>query len=214
VRNARGRHACQRCIGESQRRRLGRLRMVPTEGGIAERLHSTAGCSVLFVVGSDECEAGTEFSLQRRGVIPLHRQPAALLRAIWGERREDYSPARSDCRAQTVHVSRAFFSIRKKVKHGAVVPDIHRLDVPLGRDVCLNPSHSSSGIAQSRLRARKRGRRHVQHCYAPGVPFQQSIHETGVPASDIDDSRGRCESGSVNQPQRDRWIGLIPAHFG
>jgi hypothetical protein len=89
--------------------------------------------------------------------------------------------------------------ICEEVKDGTVVPHINRVDVPLRCHVGVYPPHACVCITEPCFRAGKGRRRDIQDGHALRVAFEQSIHETGIPASDVDNScRGR-KSGGVDQ---------------
>src|SRR5262245_32337843 len=79
----------------------------------------------------DEVEAGPEHDGDIGRCISLHRQTAALLRAVGSKRRDDGGTGRLYRATKVRDVRLALLGSRQEVKKGAVVPDVHRLDVPV-----------------------------------------------------------------------------------
>ena len=162
----------------------------------------------------DDREAGAELSAERRRVVPPDLQTAARFGTIEGEGRHDDRAARFERTTQTLDVCCPIGRIREEVKDGTVVPHINRVDVPRRRHVGVYPPHTCLCITEPCSGAGKGGRRDIQNRHALRAAFEQSIHEAGIPASDIDDSRRGRKSGGVDQAKGECGFGLIPADFG
>lgn len=93
------------------------------------------------------------------------------------------------------------FSSREKVQHGAIVPDVHRSNGPLTRHVSLDPRDQVTPMPEAAACPRKRRSGYVEYRDAGQTPVQQVVHETGIPASDIDDSGARSDASALEQMQ-------------
>jgi hypothetical protein len=85
------------------------------------------------------------------------------------------------------------------MEDGAVVPDVNRLNLPVAGDVCDQPVHSACVVTQTLSRPVQRRARDVEHRDAFRAAREQVIHEAGIPAPNIDDSRTGIEASSVDE---------------
>jgi len=83
------------------------------------------------------------------GGVPCDRQAAALFWAIRRKRRNDGGPLHLEHGTKALPVSALILWRRQEVEHGAVVPDVTRLDGPLSRHVSFNPGGNIGGGAES-----------------------------------------------------------------
>ena len=72
----------------------------------------------------DQLESRADGIAQAFRTIALHRQPAAFLRTIGGEGRNDGIAARLHATVQALDIGGAVPSLNQKMKRGPVVPDI------------------------------------------------------------------------------------------
>jgi hypothetical protein len=149
----------------------------------------------------DDRETGAELSTERRRVVTSDLQAAALFGTIRPEGRHDDGTAWFDRMAQTLDVLCAVGRLHQEMKDGPVVPHINRVNVPVGRDVSFYPPYACMRVPESGFGPRKSRRGHIQDGRTLRIAFEQPIHEVGIPASNIDDSRGRRESGCLDQTE-------------
>src|SRR6478752_533030 len=70
--------------------------MRPPENAELETLFGKPGCGVIVPACVDQREAFSQFLGKPRLVVAIHRQPAALFRAVDREGRDDHVTARRD----------------------------------------------------------------------------------------------------------------------
>jgi len=109
-------------------------------------------------------------------------------------------------------VARTIFRVREEVKDGAVVPEINGHHAPHASNVRLDPRNRRVGKSRPRTAERRSG--NVKDRQALNTAIDQPIHETGIPAPNVDHSTAAGEAGSVEQPQRRCGICLKPTDFG
>lgn len=156
---------------------------------------------MLFGQRFDDRETRAELHTERRGVVPSDLQAAAHFGTIRREGRHDGGTAWFDSMAQMLEVLRAIGWLGQEMKDCPVVPHIDRINVPAGRHVCFYPRYTCVRRSEPCFRPRKSRRGHIEDRHALRVAFEQPIHEAGIPASDIDYSRGRRESGGLDQAE-------------
>ena len=100
------------------------------------------------------------------------------------------------------------------MEHGAIVPDVDGRWVPVAGHVRLEPRDGIPALSQAGSGARQRGAGHVEDRHTPQTAIDQAIDETGIPASDIDDSGRGGYAGAIEQAQRGRGLELKPAQVG
>lgn len=140
-----------------------------------------------------------KFLRQRLRSIPDDRQAAAAFRSVRPEGRDDEVATWLHGLGQMPEIRRAIGRIGQEMEHGAIVPDVDWTRLPLSRDVRLEPAGNCRMGADARLRAIERGARHVQNSDAGQAPRQEMVDETGIPASNINQSRARAGAGCLDQ---------------
>ena len=143
-----------------------------------------------------------QFRRQCLGGIPRHGKPAARLRPVERERRDDRRAAGLERLAQARDVAPAIIGVDQEMEHGAVVPDVHRLQRPLAGDVGRNPGRRARRGGEARSCAVERRDRDVQHREAFQPARRQRIHEVRIAAADIEHAGVASQTGCLHQPQR------------
>ena len=100
------------------------------------------------------------------------------------------------------------------MEHGAIVPDVDGRWGPAAGHVRLEPRDRIPAFSQAGSRTRQRSAGHVEHGHTPQTAIDQAIDETGIPASDVDDSGRGGHAGAIEQAQRCRGLELKPAQVG
>ena len=167
--------------------------------GIVQPLHK-------HEVRSEQCR-------DRGRVVPLDWQAAARRRPIEGERCDDRGPSRFERLSQMHNVCAALLSCAEEMEDSAIVPDIDGSRPPVSGHIGFNPVDPDRSRSETRARACQRDWRDVQDSDARESALEKVIDETGIPASNIDDSGIRADTGALQQPQRRGRSALIPADF-
>lgn len=149
--------------------------------------------------GLDRDRIVAELMRQRFRRIPDDGQSAATLRSVRGERRDDEMTARLDDRGHVSQVRCAIGRIGQEVEDGTIVPDVDRVSVPVSRDVRFEPAGDTRVGAEPDLCAFERLARRVQDSDADEASRQEMIDETGIPASNIDQSSAGAGAGCLDQ---------------
>ena len=143
--------------------------------------------------------------------ITLHRQPAAFLRTIGGEGRNDGIAVRLHATVQALDISGAVPCLNQEMKRGPVVPDIEGARrLPRG-GVRRDPLRLAGCRTNPQLRRRKCGLRQIEHRDFIEAAHEQRIDEPRGAAADIDDCRLRIVGKSLDQAERRLRIRLRPA---
>ena len=111
------------------------------------------------------------------------------------------------------HIRRAICGIRQEVERGSIVPDINWIGLPVARDLSLEPARHAIVGAQASARPVERRPGYIQHRDAAEPARHQVIDETGIPASDVDDSRRGVRARLVEEFERCHRRALKPTHF-
>ena len=148
---------------------------------------------------SDRGRVVAEFVGQRFRGIADDRQPAASSRSVRGERRHDDVATRLHGAGQMPQVRLAIDGIGQEMEHGAIVPDVYRVGLPVIRDVRFEPAGDDCVGAEPDLRAIERRAGHVQYADAAETLRQEMVDEPGIPASNIDQSSARAGARCLDQ---------------
>lgn len=144
----------------------------------------------------DKLEVRSELSCNGRRIIAFDWQAAALRRSGEVERCDDRGSSRFECSSQMPHVRVALLVPGKEMKKGAIVPDVDRNNAPITGHIGVNPGHMRRSASEPRPRASDGARRDIQDCHARQSPVEKMIHETRIPASDIDHSGRRTNTSA------------------
>jgi hypothetical protein len=111
------------------------------------------------------------------------------------------------------HIRRAICGIGQEVERGSIVPDINWIDLPVARDISLEPAGHAIVGAQARAGPIERRPGYIQHRDAGEPARHQVIDETGIPASNVDDSRRRVRARCLEEMERGHRRVLKPTDF-
>ncbi len=140
--------------------------------------------------GFHEAECRPELLPQRTSIVPDHVEATALPRPVHSERTQDHMAAHLQRPSYLPHVGRSIGSMRKKVKHGAIMPDVVCARLQLGlRHIANQPANLSRPHTEPLPAAIHRGLRNVQRREVFVAAEKKIIHQRRLPRSDVDD---RC----------------------
>ena len=172
------------------------------EPAVLEGLRRAPRSQVVVRHRFDEVELVSEFLRQRLRGVTDDGETAAHLRAIGRKRRHDHGACRFERASKVLPVSSAIPGLGQKMKDGAVVPDVHRLQRPVRCDVGLDPRKCECRPAETGLRAIQRGPRDVDAATqsSPRATSASTTrsHRRRHPA------RLRTKARCFHHPQRDR----------
>ena len=100
----------------------------------------------------------------------------------------------------------------EEVEDRAIVPDVDGRHLPSSSHVGFNPVDRCRSDSEPSPRAGKGGGRYVQDRDARQSAIEKVIDEAGIPASHVDDSGIRADTGALQHTQRRGRTRLIPAH--
>lgn len=173
-----------------------------SEARVHKRLSGACRRAVLFGHLMHQRELRPQGSGQRLRRVTHDRQPAAAFRTVERERTDDHRATAGHRFMHPTHVSGPPAWTREEVEYRAIVPDVYRGRDPLPCYVRLDPIDTCGVAAKPCPRAFQGGTRNIQHRHAACALLKQSVHEAGIPAPDVDDSRVRLQPCRSDQVER------------
>jgi hypothetical protein len=162
----------------------------------------------------DQSKAVTKFIVERFRIVEDNIQAAAFGRTLWPKRRNHYVPPRLYGMRNLTHISRAVTWVRKKMKHGSVVPEIIFIAGECESSyVSVKPIHGARTVAKTPLGYVKRDGRKVQNRQIAVPAIQQIIDKRRFATTDVDYFRVSIWNRFIDELERYVQVRPIPTNL-
>jgi hypothetical protein len=183
------------------------------EPRVLERLSRTPRSRVPVSDGLDQGDPFAQLRGQRLWRVPLHGQSAAPLWPVSSKRGDDGGASALERGEETVLVPLAIRGIDQEVEHGAVMPDVYRIERPLAGDIDREPSDVCAGVTQPPLAPLEGSLRDIENGQARKASPHQGVDQSRIAAADVQHATLGCRAGRFQHRERNLGQRLEPAHL-